>query len=178
MIVFIDPGHGGADPGATGTTGLREADVNWDVALKVRQYLQRYGFDARLTRERNESPSQSERRYRAAAARCLVSIHCNSYAEPSVQGLETYAWPGRHDSIALAWMLQESLLVTTARKDRGVKVRNLTVLGGEPPAALVELAFISNPDEEKLLGEQWYREKAALGIAYAVRDFMSLARKK
>jgi len=178
-LVCLDPGHGGEDPGAIGPTGLHEAEVNWAVSTRVKQYLERLGYDVVLTRSQNDRPTQIQRARMADYADVLVSIHANSFNDPKVRGMEALIYTEKYDSGALAHILLYHLGVTTARQNRGIKLRpDLTVLKeAVPPAVLVELAFISNPDEEILLKADWYREKAALGIAYAIRDFPNQTRR-
>jgi len=190
--VFVDPGHGGSFTGAVGPAGLAEKTVNLSVALKVEQYLRRMGMEVQLSRRTDQTLAASlgadlQARVQAAenfGANAFVSIHCNSISDPAVAGLETwYVNDDTHDvaaNAALAQLIQRHLLVTTGRRNRGTMykqnphqafyvIRNVTM-----PAALVELAFISNPDEEKLLGTDWYQEKAGLGIAYAVKAFAEI----
>ena len=173
MIIAVDPGHGGPDPGAIGPTGLREADVNWAVAIRVNQYLQRLGHGVRSTRKEQECPTQLQRANVASGADCLVSIHANAHTNRDAHGMEVLVFPGRHHSSSLACISLTHLAVTISRRNRGIIHRtDLTVLREAlPPAVLIELAFVSNPQEEELLRQDWFREKCALGISYAVDDF-------
>ena len=185
--VFVDPGHGGSFAGATGPGGLLEKTVNLAVALKVEQYLTRLGMAVQLSRRSDQnlaSTLEADLQARVQAARsfgadAFVSIHCNAAPDPSATGLKTWYVNDETHNVAanatLAELLQRHLLVTTGRHDRGTRYNQdpheaFYVIRNVPmPAALVELAFISNPDEEKLLATDWYQEKAALGIAYAIK---------
>ncbi len=190
--VFVDPGHGGIFTGATGPGGLVEKTVNLAVALKVEQYLTRMGMTVQLSRRTDQTLANTldaDLQARVQAARsfgadAFVSIHCNAASDPSAAGLETwYVNDDTHNVAAnatLAQLLQRHLLVTTGRHDRGTMYKQnpheaFYVIRNVPmPATLVELAFISNPDEEKLLATEWYQEKAALGIAYAIKVFSEI----
>jgi N-acetylmuramoyl-L-alanine amidase len=179
----IDPGHGGPDPGAIGNTGLEEAQVVLAVCRKVEQYLKRMGYQVIMTRTSNAGLALVERAAMAnrAGADSFLSVHANAAADRRAQGLEI--WHPRpsdrrgQTSAALAHCLLRWLLVTTARRDRGLKftedpVREFTVLRTtRMPAVLVELAFLSNPAEAYLLAQEWFQEKAALGITAGMHAF-------
>jgi N-acetylmuramoyl-L-alanine amidase len=90
--IVLDPGHGGADPGAKTATGLWEKDITLDVAVRLKALLVEAGFDVLMTRERDETISLRERAQFANYQRSdvFVSIHFNALATRSYRGLETY----------------------------------------------------------------------------------------
>jgi len=171
-IITIDPGHGGRQPGAVGPTGLREKDVCLAVALHIREIL-RGRVDVRLTRTTYVDLALN-RRPAVAGSRAYVSIHCNAHTTQTANGTEVF-WRtgGTSESKRLAGVLQRELLESLGRRDRGVKTANFRVLHqGTVPAALVELAFISNPAEEALLRRPETQQRAAQAIANAVIAFI------
>ena len=184
--VVLDPGHGGYDPGAVGPTGLKEKDVTLAVALKVATYLHSPTFMLVFTRMSDQVPWPADEK-RDLAARCsiadacnpdlFVSIHCNSAADRSASGTETFYYPGSAKGKALATAIQAKLVQALGTKDRGVKENaGLAVLRGTKcPAVLAELAFISNPQEEKLLGNRDFQEKAARAIAGGIADYLGVS---
>lgn len=90
-LVILDPGHGGTDEGAV-AHGMRESDLNLDVALRTRAYLQARGIPVQLTRE-DDSFLSLQARADMANRRpdsLFVSIHFNAFRDASVQGLETF----------------------------------------------------------------------------------------
>lgn len=175
MRVCIDAGHGWAegtgDPGAIGPSGLLESDVTLMAALAMAEHLVELGHEVVLTRSSRAFVSLQQRTAIAndSDARLFVSIHCNAAANPLAHGSETLYYPTSPSGQALAKRLQWALVEAGGRRDRGTKPRgDLHVLKAtRMPAALVELAFISNPDEERLLSSgQWVVEVArALGDA-------------
>lgn len=171
MKVCIDPGHGGSDPGAVGPTGLKEAHVNLAVALKVAEKLRKAGVEVRLTRT---SDMFIDLQLRCNIANSLgadyfVSIHCNSAGKPEAKGTETYCYKFGGQAEILAKAIQDELIAATGRDNRGVKTANYYVLRRtNMPAVLTELAFISNPEEERLLGSPEYQEKCAAAIAQGI----------
>jgi N-acetylmuramoyl-L-alanine amidase len=92
--IVIDAGHGGSDPGAIGPTGLREADVNLDVARRLAERLaMRYGFQVALTRDRDVFVPLEQRASHAngTTADLFVSIHCNAATNREARGISTFA---------------------------------------------------------------------------------------
>lgn len=180
--VMIDPGHGGKDPGAIGPTGAYEADVNLLVAKKVAVLLQPV-VSAGLTRKTDIGLGSSvsadliarSNMANQAGADVFVSIHCNSAVDATAHGTETHCYPGSVKGAVLAQCLQDRLVPALGLTDRGTKESNFAVLRqSKMPAALVELAFISNSVEEKLLQSEDFQDRAALAIAQGICDFLGV----
>ena len=168
MRIVIDPGHGGKDPGAVGPSGIKEANINLQVALMVAEKLQKAGLSVKLTRTTDTFVDLQPRCDIANSfgADYFVSIHCNSAGTPEAKGTETYCYKFGGKGEILAKAIQAELIAATGRANRGVKTANFYVLRQtNMPAALTELAFISNPEEERLLGSPDYQEKCATAIA-------------
>lgn len=90
--IVLDPGHGGADPGAVGTAGTLEKDVALDVATRLARRLRMHGYRVLMTREGDETVSLRERVEFANAnpTDLFVSIHLNDFPADSVSAVETY----------------------------------------------------------------------------------------
>nr|HBN08348.1 hypothetical protein [Cyanobacteria bacterium UBA8530] len=172
-LVVIDPGHGGMDPGAVGPTGLRESQVNLELALKLKDELKKLNVDSVLTRESDVFVDLAPRSTFAEGlnARMLVSLHCNSYPGSEATGAESYY---RLDgSIPLAKTLHNALIEDLGRPDRGVRQARLYVLRSSLiPSALLETAFISNPNEEAILKDQEFQGQAAKAIAGGIWQYL------
>jgi N-acetylmuramoyl-L-alanine amidase len=169
--VCIDPGHGGSDPGAVGPNGLKEAHVNLAVALKVAEKLRKAGVEVKLTRTSDVFIDLQPRCDIANSfgADYFVSIHCNSAGTPEAKGTETYCYKFGGQGEVLAKAIQAELIAATGRANRGVKTANYYVLRRtNMPAVLTELAFISNPEEERLLASPEFQEKCAVAIAKGI----------
>lgn len=184
--VCIDPGHGGFDPGAVGLSGAQEKVVTLAVAKQVASILRGVGVDVVLTRESDEllagtiNADLGMRYDKAnwAKADVFVSIHCNSAADPKANGTETFHYTGSPAGKKLAGHIQARMVAALGLRDRGVKQANFAVLRGtNMPAALAEIAFISNPDEEKLLESPAFQVKAARAIAEGIADYLGVALK-
>ncbi len=166
-VVVIDPGHGGIDSGAIGATGLLEKEVNIDVAERLKKFLENAGAVVVMTREGDRSASNSKRVNIAndAKADVFLSIHANAYSNPDSNGTETFYCSNnsnRDASRYLAQQLQRELIEELGRRDRGVKTRSFYVIKEtKMPSALVELAFLTNKEEEALLRKPEARAASA-----------------
>jgi len=176
MKIFIDPGHGGDNPGAIAPTGLEEATVNLDVSLRLGNILVARGYEVNYSRTTNINVSLAERARLANlwGANYFVSIHCNSATNPNYNGTESFYY--RKGSVAerFAQTVNTALVNQIELVDLGVKARDLAVLRlTSMPATLVELAFLSNPREARLLASDIFRQNCAVGIANGIIEFTS-----
>jgi N-acetylmuramoyl-L-alanine amidase len=108
--VIVDPGHGGADPGAIGVGGLREKDVTLRLSKLLSAKLRALGFRVVATREGDRSVSLEERTAIAEASNgdVFVSLHANSAPRRSVQGIETYYPDANHERHSLRVAMREN----------------------------------------------------------------------
>ncbi len=152
--VFLDAGHGGKDPGALGN-GLKEKDIALSVTLKIGNILKNHGIDVRYSRTTDVFVELADRAAKAnnAGANVFVSIHCNSFDDSSAKGVETYSYPGSTTGAKLSKAIQDSIISSGVYTvNRGIKTANFAVLRlTNMPAALVELAFITNSQDANIL---------------------------
>lgn len=151
MIIVIDPGHGGTDPGAV-QGNYQEKNINLDLSKIVKSKLQQLGFICHLTRADDSTLSLQQRVNisRIKQADIFISIHCNSATNQAAAGVETFSYTEGGLDHQLASDIQARLISSQRVIDRGVKVQNLHVLREQPaslPACLIELGFISNTIE-------------------------------
>lgn len=177
-VVFLDPGHGGKQPGALNSElQLVEKALNLDVTLRLREFMEEAGWKVILSREEDEELSLSERSELAnrSGAEIFVSIHFNSALNPEARGMETYALipaseplPGNGQdtqNLQLAWVLQKALVDSMLWKDRGVRRARFMVLRDlQIPGVLVELGFISNEQEARLISQEEIRQQLAQAL--------------
>lgn len=178
MKVFINPGHDlELDPGAVNKfSGLREADVVAEVGWLVKSYLEAAGLEVMvlqsdsLNGETASRPSVCETA-NTWPADIFVSIHCNAAENTAARGTETLCFNWYGMGAALAGCIQKQIVDSLGTLDRGVKQRSdLTVLRRtDMPACLVEMAFISNEDDEELLVNK--KDEFARAIARGVTDY-------
>ena len=180
--VCIDPGHGGADPGAIFTdedgTIWRESDINLGVSLMVRDILKQNNVTVVMTRETDKTVELTTRAPYAneKQAALFVSVHTNSYMGEAANGIETWGtleysatYAGVTDK-TLAQNIQNAVIAKTKATNRGVKdTTTLAVIRGSiMPSVLIEVGFITNLNERELMFSDDYRKKLAEGIAEGI----------
>lgn len=173
--IVIDPGHGGLDPGAIGSSGLQEKTVALDISKKVAAYLEAMGAKVIMTRSDDVSISLPERA-RIASGTCadaFISVHINASRNQDSTGTETLYANTIPMSKVLAECVQFTLVNQIGQFNRGTRERDdlIVIRESHCPACLVEVAFVSNPVEELLLLEPAFRQKAAQGIANGVASY-------
>ena len=177
MKICIDPGHGGKDPGATNGS-VYEKNINLAVALKLKKLLIERGLEVLLTRETDVYNTVNEKAKMANTygADLFVSIHCNSATVAQANGTETLVYSLEGESFRLGNIIQDKLIEHLKRANRGVKARkDLAVLNStKMPAVLVELAFISNDAEMRLLINDKFQEAAAQAICEGILSYAGL----
>ena len=171
MKVFINPGHDiNIDPGAIGPSGLREADVVLNVALRLDIVLRNAGIETEMMQSDDLSAvcSASDE----WGADLFVSIHCNAAVNEAAHGTETFYHPGSDNGRALAECVNAQL-VGLGLADRGTKDGSwlYVVKNTSAPAILVELDFISNPDQEQYLADDNNKQELARAIARGITDY-------
>lgn len=178
--VCVDPGHGGTDPGAV-NGALYEKDVVLDICIRLGKLLEKAGYDVRLTREndRFDTPLMKSKMANEFEADVFVSVHCNAAAMEQAHGTETLTFDEDGKSGYLGKCIQRRLIDELGLSDRGLKTRKeLTVLNRtKMPAALVEVAFISNPGEKLLLIRPEFRAKAADAIFAGIEEYFGRMKK-
>ena len=175
MKIVIDPGHSGAcEPGAC-ADGVTEAAVVLAIGEKLSQLLLAAGHAVLMTRS-GDCPLTGLK-WRAQLANCwradlFISIHANSFDDPAAHGTEVYHFPGSRYGLTLARLIQAELVRRLGTADRRAKPARYSVLTEtECPAVLVEVAFLSNPAERRLLTDPDSQQQIAMAIVAAVARF-------
>ncbi|USK68405.1 N-acetylmuramoyl-L-alanine amidase [Peribacillus asahii] len=160
---FIDPGHGGKDPGAV-DNGLLEKDLTLKIAKCVKDLLEDYeGVEVKMSRTDDTFPSLSDRTNAANnwGADFFLSIHINAGGGV---GYEDFVYPDSSKSIAYQNVIHTEITKQIDMKDRGKKQGNLHVLReSNMPAILTECGFIDNKGDAAKLKEDDFIEKLAVG---------------
>jgi N-acetylmuramoyl-L-alanine amidase len=152
IVVALDPGHGGEDPGAVGPSGLREKDVVLAVALKLRDALNaRPGMRAMLTRDGDFFVPLGERvrKARRVQADLFVSIHADAFFTPEARGASVFALSqGGASSTAARWM---------AQRENAADLVGGVNLGAKDPAiarALLDMSTTAQIKDSLQLGKE------------------------
>lgn len=165
--VYIDCGHGGYDSGAIGVNNVLEKNIVLAVGKMVEVKCKKCGIEVRMSRTTDKFQSLSYRTNDVNnwGADAFVSIHCNSFNK-TAKGLETYCYKLKYRPLADA-IHSEIKSAGLYNNDRGVKEGNLHVVReSNMDACLVELAFIDNVDDVKLLNNK--QEEFAVAITKGI----------
>jgi N-acetylmuramoyl-L-alanine amidase len=189
QVIVIDAGHGGIDGGAVSKDGLQEKDLTLRIATYLRDFLQQSGAHVVLTRETDTDlagDGDGKSRWKARdlsrrlqlvkqeQANVFISIHGNAFPGKS-HGAQTFFNPTREANKKLATCIQTELVHNLENTTRVAKAKNdVFLLKYSPvPTALVEVGFLSNPVEARLLRDETYQRKMAAAIYYGILAYYS-----
>lgn len=187
--VVIDAGHGGSDPGKVGINGALEKDINLEIALLVRDFLEQEDVRVVMTRETQEglydknvsNKKVDDMKKRIAIMEkekpdAVISIHQNSYHEESVSGPQVFYYNGSVEGKEMADIMQEQIIRgMKPEKERAAKENSSYYLlkKTSAPIVIVECGFLSNSKEAEYLCNAHYREKMAWNIHLAVLRYLN-----
>lgn len=176
-IIVLDPGHGGDNSEDNeGPTGVREKDVNLSISMKLAQILRAAGAQVYETRTEDVYVPLGKRAALANRIRpnFFLSIHQNAFANPNISGSEIYRYRGDSDGEALGNLILKELSQNLGTAERGVKIADFYLLREVKTTAIqIEVAFISNPEEEHKIKDDGFQEDAAQAIAKALIKYYS-----
>lgn len=189
-VVCIDPGHGAYDRGAESANGVFEKDVVLNVALKVGQILEKNNIKVVYTRKDDEtilgSDDKEDLKKRVQIshdnkADVFVSIHCNSYKDTSIKGIELWCdEPNTKDEL-MAKNIQDELYKLKYTEKRNMKYQSNSPLyvlkNNDAIAALVEIGYLTNKDDSKFITSKDGQAKCAEAIAKAILSFKESIKK-
>ena len=173
-VLVIDPGHGGDDGDNKGPGGLRERDVNLDIALRLEGMLKKAGAEVHLTRRKDTGVLLSDRAEMARSIRphFLISIHQNGFYNPGVSGTEIYYYEGDAEGRRLGECIMDRLVREVNALDKGVKPANFYILREAKVSSLqLELFHITNPSEEQRLKSGDFRSQVAGAILNGIISY-------
>ena len=190
-VVYLDAGHGGYDPGAS-YFGISEKSLTLAIQSRVKAKLESEGYQVVTTRTSDTYVDLTDRSraVNASESDIFVSIHINASGSSAAQGIETYyyqpyaEYPSRINatyhanptrlsmSDTLANAIQSSLINATGAQNQGVKRQTFAVLRETTaPAVLLELGFLSNPQEAARLNTAAYQETLANAIVAGIKSY-------
>ena len=170
-FVVIDPGHGGGDHGAI-RGDISEKDITLDVSKRVRDLLEKKGYEVFMTREIDETLSLQERVEISEnlVPDMFVSIHVNSSNSDAPNGLETHYY--KDNSLILAKTVHASMLNHVQANNRGLfKSKFYVINHTTAPAILLEIGFMSNPIERVQLITDFRKQATAKAIVEGIDDY-------
>lgn len=191
LVLVIDPGHGGFDPGAVASDGTAESQVNLAIGLQMEELARFLGIKTDMTRredvstesdetaavrQRKNSDLQNRTSYvNSVTNGILVSLHQNSLPQvPSVHGAQVF-YAETEGSQALAASVQAALNQTINDRTKEPKAAGSSVYllkNAQIPAILVECGFLSNSEETALLNTQAHQNRLALTVLASVLEHL------
>lgn len=197
LHVMLDPGHGGEDDGASGADpAVKEKDLTLAMALRIGACLTNAGMRVSYTRTNDTALTLDGRSHlaRKAKADLFVSVHANYASNTNATGVETYVLPvsgypgtaegsgtrgwqvgNRNDfhNALLGYAIHRNLTRLNGSPDRGLKRQSFYVLRETScPAVLLELGFLSNPQEVQRLLEDAWQTSCAAAVADGLLSYM------
>ena len=190
-VIAIDAGHGGPDGGAVNKQGLIEKHLNLCISLYIRDYLQQAGAIVIMTREKDidlalpdvkgyanrkrEDLKERVRKIEQKRADMFISVHMNSVPSHRWSGAQVFYTSNHEHNANFATLVQQEIrcnLENTSRQPQTINtVYILKAL--KTPSILVEVGFLSHPEESKLLAEGQYQRKVARAIYQGILRYSS-----
>ncbi len=185
--IVVDAGHGGSDPGMV-TEELKEKDLNLTIAKMLRTYLEKEGFYVEMTRtedkglyqegSRNKKAQDMQNRVAFIAEKTpllTVSIHQNSYPDPSVKGPQVFYYADSAEGEKLAGCIQsqmnEKLEAENPREAKG-NTSYYLLKKSSGVLNIIECGFMTNPQEAASLQEKGYQQKVVEAIGSGITDYL------
>lgn len=189
IVIVIDPGHGGRDPGKVGVDNLLEKDINLSIALRLKNLLEQNDIKVVMSRTEDvglysETDSNKKRAdlnnrihlIHNSGADLAVSIHQNSFGDGSIKGAQAFFHSESKEGRRLAEILQEQIKETIrdgnhrkAKANSNYYMLKFT----KCPLVIVECGFVSNYEEAKLLSDENYQEKMAWAIHLGIMRYIN-----
>lgn len=176
LTIGLDAGHGGSNSGALGSTGTREKEINIAVVMKLKAALEKRGAMVLLTRKADEDLSTTQRWqiWRQGEPDIALSLHCNSVGNTDplrVKGTSTY-----YKYIAfrpLSQIMYDEMLKTGLSEFGNVGSFNFLLNAPtEFPNTLIEMAFMSNPEDEMHLLDPHFRDRIVKGVISGLKRYL------
>lgn len=186
IIIVIDAGHGGNDPGKISANGILEKDINLSIAQKLNDKLLEEGFSTIMTREDDNDVADDTTNNRkksdmynrvskinSSGASYMISIHQNSFTDNSVRGAQVFYYATSEQSKRLAQRIQDEIRGKVDKENnRQIKTGNdyFILRKSKCPGVIVECGFLSNTSETQKLLDENYQSKLVDAITTALKQ--------
>lgn len=186
-VVWIDPGHGGADPGKVGVGDVLEKDINLQIAMKLKDELEMRDIEVMMTRTEDTDLADEgagSRKVSDLNNRCkmmnesdaalTICVHQNSFTDPGVHGAQVFYCSGSEEGERVARLIQDTIKGNVdpentreiKENDSYYMLKNTGI-----PVVIVECGFLSNAEETQLLVDEDYQNRMAEAIAEGVLKY-------
>ncbi|MFZ5351223.1 MAG: N-acetylmuramoyl-L-alanine amidase [Bacillota bacterium] len=174
-LLVIDAGYGGEDcSDGKGPTGLREKDINLEIVLELAAKLEKDGAKVHLTRDKDINLPMFDRAMVSNSIKpdFFISVLQNTFASPGVSGTEIYYFRGDKESEKLARIMMDEIVARLNTKNRGVRTAEFYLLREvKASSVIVQLLYITNPQDEQRLADREFRKEAANALYEAVKKY-------
>ncbi len=184
--VIIDAGHGFPDGGTVSQSGIKESEINLQIAKKLKKLLSKNKVKVIMTRNDKNSLSTSETNNKrddlnkrthireSSDADLFISIHLNHFGESKYRGAQVFYSENNPENKELAQSIQTKLIeLADPENTRSIKSTNSIFIlkNSSIPSALAECGFLSNPEEALLLSTPEYQDKIAKALYHGIMDY-------
>lgn len=189
IVIVIDPGHGGRDPGKVGINNVLEKDINLSISLKLKKLLEQNDIKVVMTREDDQGLYSASDTYkkradmnhrvemiRSSKADLAVSIHQNSFPEEYVKGAQVFYYTHSEEGKQMAEIIQDQVKKTINDGNHRVAKSNsnyFMLKQPDCPIVIVECGYVTNQKEAILLQNEEYQEKMAWGIHLGIMQYIN-----
>ena len=179
-VIYIDPGHGGYDGGAT-YEDINENQIVMPVAKSLKNYLTNLGINVKMTREDDVALGDkkiddlNKRIELMEGSDLYISIHANAYTDKKYSGAQVFYSNNNEKNIVISKSIQNVLCKTTSTTRVNKEVSGIMLLDGiTTPGCLIELGFLSNDEERNKLIDSNYQDLLAYSIYLGVLEYLNL----
>ena len=182
VVIVVDPGHGGEDPGKVGINDVLEKDLNLQIAKKVKKLLEEAGIKIVMTRTNDKVPdakkedlNQRVQLINDTKPKLALCIHQNSYPDAKIKGAQVFYHTITPEAEDVASIVQEQLRTVDPTNTRQIKENDTYFMlkNTQVPTIIVECGFLTNPDEAAKLTQEDYQDKLAQAICEGVVKWLN-----
>ncbi len=182
VVIVVDPGHGGEDPGKVGINDVLEKDLNLQIAKKVKKLLEEAGIKIVMTRTNDKVPdakkedlNQRVQLINETKPKLALCIHQNSYPDAKIKGAQVFYHTITPEAEDVASIVQEQLRTVDQTNTRQIKENDTYFMlkNTQVPTIIVECGFLTNPDEAAKLTQEDYQDKLAQAICEGVVKWLN-----
>lgn len=182
VVIVVDPGHGGEDPGKVGINDVLEKDLNLQIAKKVKKLLEEAGIKIVMTRTNDKVPdakkedlNQRVQLINETKPKLALCIHQNSYPDAKIKGAQVFYHTITPEAEDVASIVQEQLRTVDPTNTRQIKENDTYFMlkNTQVPTIIVECGFLTNPDEAAKLTQEDYQDQLAQAICEGVVKWLS-----
>ena len=177
VVIVIDPGHGGEDPGKVGINDALEKDLNLQISEKVATLLEEAGIKVVMTRKNDKVPDRKKEDLdqrvnliNSTNPTLALCIHQNSYPDATIRGAQVFYHTVTEQAEDIASIVQEELRTVDPTNTRQIKENNTYYMlkNTKVPTIIVECGFLTNPEEAEKLTQEDYQEQIAQAICEGI----------